>query len=284
MKLSAVISVHNQLPLAKACYQETHTNAPDTEFIIIDNESTPALTQEDFLGAKIVRNEKNIGVYPTFRQGFEVATGDVVAFFHSDVVVWYQGWDLEVVKYFESIYPNSLGLVGFVGSNEIDSLGGRGCGTMSNFQGKSLTDGNKTWKGSRAEDHGRRVLGYHRGAVVDGCVMIIKRDAWNSIGYRDDFPPHHFYDRLISTQMLEKGFHVGILGIPFDHISGQTVNQEKGYQEMGQAWLDKNPDPLIVPAHINPSDVTVDMAIYLKAEQKWLKEYRDTKHIVPIRI
>src|ERR1041385_2488700 len=232
MKFSIVISVLNQKPLARACFSKIFENIEfneyetefieyETEFIIIDNGSDIAIDEAEFIPANVIRNEKNIGVYPTFKQGMEAAKGDIVAFFHSDVVIWEKGWNQRVIDTF--INNPKLGLLGFIGSNEIDQAGGRGLGTISNFLGESLTDGVKTWSGSRWNIHGGNLTGYKKGAVVDGCVMILRREAWDFIGYRENFPPHHFYDRLISTQILEKNWDVGILGIGFDHISGQTV-------------------------------------------------------------
>lgn len=288
MKLSIVIPTLNQIDLAKTCYKEILDNSfVGTEFIILDNGSDEPIKQNDFPFAKIIRNEKNTGVYPTFKQGMEVATGDVVAFLHSDVVVWEKGWDKKVLETFEK--NTKLGLVGFIGSDEIGADGGRGLGTASNFQGKEITDGNKVWQGSAWNKHGALLLDYMKGAVVDGCVMILSRDAWNKIGYREDFPPHHFYDRLISTQVLEAGYSVGVLGIECDHISGQTVNQEKGYQKMGREWLRTHIEELRyknlledIPKDI--SQIVVDQSIYLIAEKMWLDEYRDKKHLIPIKV
>lgn len=291
MKLSVVISVHNQQPLAVTCFKHIRDNVEylgyETEFIIIDNGSTQAIREDDFLGATVVRNEKNIGVYPTFKQGFEVAKGDIVAFFHSDLVIYEKGWNNRVIQAFKE--NPALGLLGFVGSNEIDLNGGRGGGTMSNFQGNTITDGARSWTGSPAHAHGKTITQFFRGAVVDGCAMIIHRSAWERIGYRENFPPHHFYDRLISTQMLEAGYWVGVLGIACDHISGQTVNQEQGYADMGEEWIEKKKDS-VVEMIINSEPAMVisnrptDQKIYMIAERMWLNEYRDNKHLVPIRI
>ena len=60
-----------------------------------------------------------------------------------------------------------LGLLGFVGSSEIDSAGGRGLGTMLNFQGIGL--------GTSAEQHGRRMTDLQPAAVLDGCALIFRR-------------------------------------------------------------------------------------------------------------
>lgn len=296
--LSLVIPTLNQVQLSKTCYKEIFANTiGEVEFIILDNGSDLPIQEIDFPKAKIVRNEKNIGVYPTVKQGFEVATGDVVAFFHSDVVVWEKGWNLRVIDIFEK--HEKLGLMGFIGSNEIDSSGGRGCGTTSQFQGRELTDGIKTWKGSRWDAHGTFLNGFIKGAVVDGCTMILNRDCWNRMTYRENFPLHHFYDRLLCTQTLELGYDVGILGIEFDHFSGQTVGHEVKYDMSAERWCNDNLSITTMNEwkennedwYNNPTNPSRfgslhnwDSVIYMEAEQRFLKEYRDEKHIVPIKI
>lgn len=279
MKLSVVMPVLNQIDLAKACYMEAWRNASclddKVEFIIIDNGSDVEIEPNDFHGATILRLDKNVGVYPTFNIGMNHSSGDIVMFMHSDVVVWEKGWDQRIIDLF--IAHPSLGLAGFVGSNEIDAHGGRGGGTASNFQGRTLDD---RWKGSLWSDHGKHLTEHMPAAVVDGCVMILRRHAWDVIGYRKDFPPHHFYDRLISTQMLERGFSIKVIGIEFDHISGQTVNAEKKYQQMAREWLSPNGEHEAA----NADSLNYDSIIYKLAEDRWLDEYRDKKHLVPIII
>lgn len=278
-KLSVVVPVMNQLPLARACFEEmvknTRFEGYETEFIIIDNGSDIPLDESDFVGVtKIIRNDKNIGVYPCFLQGMIGATGDIVAFLHSDVVIWEDNWNSRVVQSF--IDNPKLGLLGFIGSDEIDSSGGRGLGTMSNFQGFTLRSSEGVWTGSSASVHGKVMSDYRNAAVVDGCVMIIRRDAWNTIGNRPFFPMHHFYDRLISTQMLESDFQVGVLGIAFDHFSGQTVNQEQKYHDDARLWLQSR-------GALNEGE-PIDQQMYLLAEKIWLEEYRELKKIVPCRV
>lgn len=253
----------------------TNTKEYETELLLIDNGSD---FPHDYPFVKIARNEKSTGVYPTFEQGFKATIGDIVAFFHSDVAVWEPNWNQRVIDLFRT--NDNLGLLGFIGSNEIDQAGGRGLGTSSNFMGRTLDGDGQSWTGSPAEPHGARHTDYKKGAVVDGCVMIIRRDAWEDIGIKDKFPPHHFYDKLISSQMLEKGWEVGTLGIEFDHFSGQTVNTQKGYQTMAHDWLYRNGH---MPGEFNP-DHNYDEDIYKLSEAMWLNEYRDTKHVIPIKI
>ncbi len=285
-KLSVVVPVLNQKELARATYQllrdNTFTVEQDVEFIIIDNGCDEPCNEQDFPGAIIVRNEETIGVYPTFKQGFSVATGDVVAFFHSDLAVWEQNWNERVMDAFRR--NERLALIGFIGSNEIDQSGGRGLGTTSNFKGNILASEDRSWQGSPAQVHGKVSDGLSSAAVVDGCAMILRRSAWEDIGYMEDFPPHHFYDRLISVQLLSRNPHwlVAVLGVACDHFSGYTTAHEIKYHKMAEAW-----SRAYVPEHLWVSDgnggINWDATIYQEAERRFLGLYRDTLHFIPVR-
>lgn len=288
MNISLVVPCLNQHELTKACIGEIARNSSGVldEIIVIDNGSDVPFSVEPgwyLVPVKVVRNEKSTGVYPTFQQGFKEAKNGIVAFFHSDLVVWEKGWDERVLEAFEA--DRLLGMVGFIGSNEIDQAGGRGLGTTSNFMGKSLMKMTERegapiqigWTGSPAEPHGKRGTGLTKAAVVDGCAMIITREAWEQIGYRPDYLFHHFYDKIISVQILEARLGIAVLGIECDHFSGQTANQEGKYRLAAVEWG---------IAH-GIKDINFDNAdqkIYLNSEEKFLREYRDEKHLIPIKV
>lgn len=272
----------------------------EVEVIVLDNGSdtpfqypertpihpSPTLTMKSEMGfpeseitrlchTTIVRYEKSIGVYPTFWEGMKHANGDVLAFFHSDLIIYEKDWDLKVLDRF--VLNQNLGLVGFIGSNEIDSSGGRGSGTCSNFQGNTVSSPTNSWHGSPAGVHGSVTSGFVPSAVVDGCAMIFRRSCLSAIKQRPEFPPHHFYDRLLSCETMEKGYSIGTIGIECDHISGQTVNQEKKYDVMAREWAESH--------GFNMAGVhNWDSVIYLEAERQWLTEYRYIKHFIPIKI
>lgn len=319
MKLSIVFPVMNQFPLAQTAIEFAIKNLSaqeDVEVIILDNGSdTPFLPygerevkipvrgdfeltpqQEDQLPnwtpisvlVRTIRLDKNIGVYPTFWEALKHTTGDVIAFLHSDTIISEKGWDYKMINVFKS-FP-SIGLVGFIGSNEIDASGGRGLGTTSNFQGLGYSHGGMTpvdfnnpaenflfWRGSPAEVHGRRNGGFTMAAVVDGCAMVFRREVLEKVKQRDNFPPHHFYDRLLSCETREAGYAMGVIGIEFDHISGQTVNQEPAYGVMAQKWAEVH--GLSMNGFHN-----WDTVLYKEAERLWLSEYRDQKHLVPCKV
>ena len=308
-KLSIVYPVHNQFPLSKLAIETTIKNLSgrcDVEVIILDNASRtpftvfegisrtpyripiathnnalvePKLgdsTEQKYAEVITVHYSKNMGVYPTFWAGLKHSTGDVVAYFHSDLIVFEPNWDLRVMDRFAR--DDKLGMIGFIGSNEIDECGGRGLGTCSNFQGVAYPseNGDSMWLGSPAEAHGMRLTGFQDAAVVDGCSMIFRRSVLEEIPRRKDFPPHHFYDRLLSCEVRERGSRMGVLGVKCDHISGQTVNQESSYQVMAREWLEEH--------KVWYEAGKEDSAIYNAAEQMWLKEYRAIKKLVPCRV
>ena len=278
--VTTIIPVLNLSEMTNEIIKNSHFS----NLVIIDNGSDKPIK-----GAKI-RNKTNIGVYPTFKQGMNLEC-DILAFLHNDLIIWDKDWESKVEQTFNE-HPK-LGLLGFIGSNEIDFMGGRGLGTMSNFQGKRLGK----LKGSPAEVHGKRITGYHRAAVIDGCAMIFRKETLQEIGIRDDFPIHHFYDRLMSCQILEKGWQVGVLGLAVDHFSGYTANTQDKYHDLAKQWMnrkyknirdwiDKNED--WVYNKYNPSKgkvpINSDQWLYLEAERMFLQEWRDKKHLIPIKI
>lgn len=283
MKLTVVIPALNQFPLLEQTLKFLESDNYD--ILVIDNGSDEEFKTSQ-KNVRVLRLDENVGNYPVFKLAFEHTDADIIAVFHSDFFVYDTEWSQKVIREFER--DPKLGLIGFIGSNEIDYAGGRGLGTASNFQGQVVYeyrnfDGTpvaeeKKWIVSPAEAHGKRLTGFMYAAVVDGCSMIFRRDALRDIGFRDDFPPHHFYDRLFSTQMLEKGWRVGVLGIACDHVSGQTANQENKWQMTAKTWATEH--------HISPGGLGVnwDNVIYAEAERRWLSEYRNNKHIVPCKV
>ena len=319
IKLSIVVGVLNQFELSISTLQSMTSTLElpeDTELIVLDNGSDASFTEfvkkrweEGTLPFRLTihRALANTGNYPLFEKGCEIAKGEIVAFMHSDVFIYQKGWDTNVRAQFDG-HPE-LGLLGFIGSTELDAHGGRGTGTVSNMQGKTMVYMEpvvgesveaKQWTGSEAHIHGRQDAGMTiDGSVVDGCVMIFRKSVLEQIGFKEDFPPHHFYDRMMSAQVIEAGYKVGILGIEFDHVSGQVANHESKWGETAKSWAKTHlginephewndlPESVAWRRNsMNPSAGQTpngwDHVIYLEAERRFLTEYRDQKRVVPL--
>ncbi len=308
MKLSIIIPVLNQYKMTAQAvnYIAENVIGSDVELLLIDNASDEGgkRLKDAIFGSgidtdkikrlgefRIVDNASNIGTYATFKEGLKHAKGDILCYLHSDVFIYENGWDKRVVDSFEK--NQKLGLVGFVGSCEIDGLGGRGCGTASNFRGRQIGE----WRGSPAEAHGKRISGLMPAAVVDGCVMILRRSCLQAIENVVDFPHHHFYDRLISCQVLEAGWNVAVLGIAFDHFGGQTVCREGKHQQIAEkkmverfgsrenwsaqrrAWMMNSSNP-----SKGKQPDSGDYWTYLEAEWRFLSEWREQKRFIPLKV
>jgi GT2 family glycosyltransferase len=234
--------------------------------IVLDNGSQPPL---EFEGVAVHRAQENAGNYKSFEVGLGIAGiwgAEVIGFMHSDVFVYDDGWDKRVQSLFDA--DPKLGLVGFVASNEIESHGGRGMGTVLNFQGRQECGGG-------CSVHGRCSAGFEPAAQVDGCVMIFRRAALAQVGFKD-FAPHHFYDRLMSCQMLEAGWRVGYVGVACDHLGGRTTMFEQAYHDVARRWCEER--------GISRADGNWDYALYREAEKRFLDEYSVRKRFIPLKV
>ena len=287
MKLSVIIPFIDQRDMLEQTIKLARDNAvSDIEIIAVDN---------------TVLNQGN---YPIFKLGLKICDADILCFIHSDVFIYEKGWDQRVIDEF---YNNpELGLIGFVGSSEIDDNGGRGLGTVSNMQGRTvqmtrpltkeeLNQPDKypgiarlfSWAGSASEAHGGNITGRMNAAVVDGCVMIFRRHVLEELPYKD-YPIHHFYDRLMSCQVIERDYKVEVLGVEFDHISGQTVNtMPESYVATTKKWFDDkglSTFEKIAREYTIDKPTNWDEANYLVAEKMFLDEYKEDKHFIPIHV
>jgi len=285
MKLAVIFPALNQQELTQTAvdFAVAFSNEP-IDVIVLDNGSGPALDiktpPQSKVNFKLVCLDKNIGVYPAFWEALKYTDADVLAYLHTDLFICEKGYDKRLLSAF-SQFPK-LGLVGFIGSDAIDSMGGRGYGTVSNFQGAthqhhSKIGVNTLWIGTPAERHGRRSTLMAPAAVVDGCSMVFRREVLEKIKQRPEFPPHHFYDRLLSCETREAGYDVVVLGIACDHISGQSVNGSDSYERMAREWAN-------VHGLEKREKHNWDSVLYEEAERQWLVEYRDAKHFIPCKV
>lgn len=215
----------------------------------------------------VVRTGPNVGNYPVYHACAELLDSDLLFFIHDDFIIHEEGYDQRLIEAFRD--DPKLGLVGVIGSPEFDAMGGRGFLSFSNFQGKS--------GGSPAEAHGHRFAGFMPAASVDGCALCFRRDFLLELPVKEGFPPHHFYDRLFSAQMLERGHRVGLLGIACDHLSGRTSCSFEGWDTLAREWCEAN-------GVFREGTNGWDHQIYLEAEAQFLAEYRDEKRFIPLRV
>ena len=261
MNLLVIIPASDNEELTKRCAKQAEIHATDdeTEIVVFDNG----------VGFGEMGPGYNIGVYPVFFYVIEhmCKDADILLFIHSDLIIHEYGYDARLIEAFEK--DREIGLVGFVGSNIIDSDGGRGLGTRSNFAGTEPNTGD-------ALVHGAQDAGLTEVAHVDGCAMAFRTTTLREIPFQRNFPVHHFYDRLMSVEVLWRGWRVGNLGISCDHLGGQTACKSENYHRMSREWLKRQGIALI--------DDNPDLTNYRVAESMFLREWRDERGFIPLEV
>lgn len=258
--LAVVVYSTDNLPYTELAVDhlfETIDN--DTDVVVVDNGSNHPFPT---IGDLNIRYRTNIGGNAVFHRWmrddwFAGDEPDLIAFLHCDLMVHEEGWDQRVKDQFEM--DPLLALVGFVGSNEIDELGGRGAGTMLNYAGEHFEG---IGQASPAEAHGRRMTGFEPAAVLDHCSMIFRREMLKQLTPQENnYAPEHFYDRILSCEVLEKGWHLGVLGISVDHFSGGIGPGNAEADALRKRWLQDERIPF------DPE--RSDLATYVESERRF---------------
>lgn len=275
VKLAAIIySTNNEEWTALAVEHLKRTVDPVlTEIVVVDNGSP---TPYRLMGGKQIRYKDNVGGNAIFHRifkddWFQGYPPDYLAFLHCDMMVHEKGWDHRVVTAFED--DPLLSLLGFVGSDEIDERGGRGGGTMLNYSGKFFEG---IGQASPAEAHGKRVQGLHAAAVLDHCSMIFRTTTLKELTPQEGyFAPEHFYDKILSCEVLERGERVAVLGVECDHFSGGIRAGTVQADQLRRKWLDAEQ----ISYNPNRSDV----AVYIESEKRFKARFMSTGFI-PLKV
>jgi len=269
--ISLVIPFIDTWVVTKRCLEKVAENTTgDTEIVLIDNGSEKSYKDEadailKDLNLVYVFNNKNIGVLPTFKQGLEKSSGEIVCFMHNDVLLQERGWDEKVAGVFAD--NERLGLAGLFGAVGVGDNGGR-IRSMSKMQGAEW--GICACHEFAWQHHSEYLDGMHPATILDGVGMFFRREALEDLVNSDMFAdwraPHHFYDRIMPLKLVDKGWKVATIGIGFDHWSGATANSSTVYNDTATEWL-KSQDKY-------EEGRPVDQQVYDIAEQQFFAEFR----------
>ena len=273
-----------------------------TKPVIIDNASeTPYNCDKPFEICKeingykvgLISNKENIGYYQPLKQLFDqYPDEEFIGLMHNDLMLYEPGWDRRMLQAFEA--DPELGLIGLCGSREVDERGGRGGHTVCNFMGREVPVGDQIWKG-QDPSAGKRIEGIEPAIVLDSLFMLFRRDVIPHLVRDDekweDITLAHFYDRIWPIRTIEAGYHVITMGSDNDHIGGMTTTGNERYRndcikfldERGIAWRDNGSTDIAAEAldERNIPCGNPETQMYLIAEHRYLKEYRDQKRWLP---
>jgi len=213
-------------------------------FLLIDNGSDEPFASHEHqikcwreeADIKILRNEENIGVYPTFQQGYDITKARWIFYSHSDVEMLQPGWDtklngwlLDFECWGDFTHPSiNVGVCGMFGA--------KGIGTPDIYRSPYDFRQMMRWDcwtvPSMAGAGGKPIEGNtERVMVLDGFSLIVNRKMVKEVmGGKFDherYPVHHMYDNDICLESHYGGYRNYVLDIDCIHHGGMTSTREK---------------------------------------------------------
>lgn len=215
------------------------------EMWVIDNGSKEPLRSRF---AKIIRNEENRGMVGSLKQAVEHSTADIIVFLHSDMFIYEENWDREVLAAFES--DPKLAALGVVGAKQADTNGGRSQVVCA------FVDAEK--HGSRPKQMVTPV------ALLDGCFMAFRRDSIKDLDW-DAFESNGYlfsYDKDLTLSLTMASQHVAVINLDSEHLGGQTSCREEFNDTLRKNGSDLN-------------------EMYRESERRYIEKW---KNAFPVRV
>lgn len=227
MGLSIVIPVRNLPECTDECIERLITySVGDIDVIVIDNGSdVPYTNTSPFV--RVLRNEKNIGFWPSMLQGIEAAYYSIVQCQHNDVFVWEPSFDQTILSEFEK--DPLLCTAGFFGGKGVCILGGRGY-PMGRMLGKKY--------GTPQRDHGYWIDIPTPAVVFDSLAMIFRKELLYTLN-PENIVPHHFTDRIVTIRTVRAGYHALCIPVMFDH-GGSFTASSGALNTFTEDWCKEN--------------------------------------------
>lgn len=233
--LSVIVVSHNVLDLTRECLRSIYENTREValEVILVDNASTdgtPEMVEREFPEVCLIKNPVGMGLAVANNQGLEASRGRYVLTLNSDTVV--QPGSFDTLVRFMDEHPDAGGatprLILPAGSPHP-----RFCGKVPTFWSELLA-ALSPLHGSIAAAVPRARFGddmdYGRtreiACVLWGTAFVVRRDAFNEIGFQD--PRFFIYSEDVdwSMRITKAGwklYYVADAGII--HYGGQSTKQ-----------------------------------------------------------
>lgn len=160
--------------------------------------------------------EDNLGVTGSLQWLYENTTAPIIAYLHSDVEIFEQGWDERVLREFDD---PKVGLVGFGGGLQHGSKDIY----RTPYRLTQLARGSYLSNVTDAEHHGQRFTEACDVAVLDGFCLVVRRTLLDRAG---GWPvaslPFHCYDYWAAVTAHRHDCRVRLVGVKCQHWGGAT--------------------------------------------------------------
>ena len=202
-RVAVVLPVFNQLEYTRGCLQSLAPNlAGGVELIVVDNGSTDGTGTylSSFAGARVVRNETNLGCARAWNQGVHLSTREWTVIMNNDVVV----------------APGSL--------EALLEFGGE---TGTDIVAPALREGPLNYAFQEyAADFMRRMGRVQRLGEAHGICFMVRRRVFEAVGsFDENFRIGQFEDVDFFRRAQLAGVKLAITGGAFLHHFG-SITQE----------------------------------------------------------
>jgi len=207
---------------------------------------------------KLIRGnapDDNLGVTGSLQWLYEHTTAPIIAFLHSDVEIFEQGWDERVLREFDD---PKVGVVGFGGALQL----GENDLYRTPYRLTQLRRIDYRSNTRDAEAHGERFAGECDVATLDGFALVVRREllfSWrhaqgeHPLDYMVGWPvsryPFHNYDNALCVHAHKTGWRVRLVGIDCIHHGGATATTE-AYQQWSLDKLGKPDHQVHTDSHV----------------------------------
>lgn len=204
--------------------------------------------------------DDNLGVTGSLQWLYENTTADIIAFLHSDLEIFEQGWDERVLAEFED---PAVGIVGFGGALQL----GENDIYRTPYKLTQLRRIDYRSNTRDAEAHGERFVGACDVVTLDGFALIVRRSVLNvwchrkkpdgsdmlrgytvHTGWPVQQYPFHNYDNAVCLEAFKQGYRVRLVGIDCTHHGGATATTP-AYQQWSEEKLGKSDSQVHTDSH-----------------------------------
>ena len=173
-----------------------------------------------------------------------LATGEIVAAIHNDLIIKDDGWDLAVIEPFKYALT---GVVGFHGSKWL----GHPDLYRIPYELIQLARGDNYSNLVDAESHGHRITEPMEVVTLDGMGLVARKEDLLEWGGFNETYIHHMYDHDLCLTARWHGRHNYVLPISVQHLSGQTANFPKYNEQMKKEGREHGDVDVHRQAHID---------------------------------
>ena len=199
-RVSILLIFYNQAHLSLLCLESIVEHAGDAEVIIVDNRSTDETNEllDLIVGAKLLRNQENLGFVKAVNQGAKLASADYILLLNNDACL-----EHGAIEYATETLESA---------QDIGAVGGK----VLLLDGRLQEAGSLIWQdGSclgygRGEDPNRPEFMFRRDVdYCSGAFLLFSKHDFNSLnGFDENFAPAYYEESDFCVRLRKNGKRV----------------------------------------------------------------------------